>query len=408
MAFAEDLAPADQARTRALREPAPQPTEAERFARLRLARSENVGPRTYGYLMRRFRNAEAALAALPTLAARGGKAEYGVCSEATAAAELEAGMRHGAQLLILGDADYPERLAQIDPPPPLLWVHGNVELLSRPAIAIVGARNASALGMRTARRLARELGASGRVVVSGLARGIDSAAHDASLTNGTVAVLAGGVDQIYPPENAALAGRIAAEGAIVSECPMGLEPMARHFPKRNRIISGLADGVVLVEAAARSGSLITARFALEQGREAMACPGAPEDPRAAGCNALIREGAALVRHAGDVTEALAAPRALGMAEEGREFYFDADSFDEDGTRDDLDALADFDEEGSHAADALAAQVIELLGPAPVEVDEIARLCGVTSSELSLAILELDLAGRIDIRPGGLIALAAED
>jgi DNA processing protein len=289
--------------------------------------------------------------------------------------------------------------------PPVLWVVGRGELFGRSAIAIVGARNASALGMRTARRLARELGAQGHVVVSGLARGIDTAAHEASLDTGTIAVFAGGLDQPYPPENVDLAKRIAEKGALVSETPFGTVPTAQHFPRRNRLISGLARGVVLVEAAARSGSLITARFALEQGREAMACPGAPEDPRSAGCNALIREGAALIRHAGDVEEALAAPRTLQLSEDGREFEFDLDYLDGETMRDEYDALADFDEEGGSGDRALAEQIMGLLGPSPVDLDELARACGATPAELSLAILELDLAGRIELRAGGVVAAA---
>ncbi|MEM1163263.1 MAG: DNA-processing protein DprA, partial [Pseudomonadota bacterium] len=246
------------------------------------------------------------------------------------------------------------------------------------------------------------LGSNGYVIVSGLARGIDAAAHETSLGAGTIAVLAGGLDQPYPPENIDLAHRISEEGVLVSEVPFGVAPMARHFPRRNRIISGLARGVVLIEAAARSGSLITARFALEQGREAMACPGAPEDARCAGCNALIREGAALIRHAGDVEEALAAPRTLALAEEGGEFDFDTDMFGDDVMRDDYEALSDFDEEGGIGDEVLSDQIMSLLGPHPVEVDEIARQCGTAPSDLSLAILELDLAGKIELRPGGMI------
>lgn len=383
----------------------PAPDNAERLARLRLARSGNVGPRTYAHLMRRFGSAGRALAALPELAARGGKPDYRACPVEVAEAELAAAEKAGATMLLIGDPGYPPLLAAIDPTPPVLWVLGNGALFARSAVAIVGARNASALGMRTARRLARELGALGHVVVSGLARGIDAAAHEASLATGTIAVLAGGLDEPYPPENVELAQRIAEGGALLTEAPFGTVPTAQHFPRRNRLISGLARGVVLVEAAARSGSLITARFALEQGREAMACPGAPEDPRAAGCNALIREGAALIRHGGDVEEALAAPRTLALSEGGREFDFDIDLFDGDGLRDDYEALADFDEEGGSGERALAEQIMELLGPSPVDMDELARACGATPAELSLAILELDLAGRIELRPGGVVAAA---
>ena len=376
----------------------------ERIARLRLARSQNVGPRTYGHLLRRFGTAQRALAALPDLAARGGKAGYEACPIEVAEAEIAAGNRNGATLLVLGDADYPQLLAQIDPPPPVIWAMGDVEMFTRPAVAIVGARNASALGLRTARRLARELAATGHVIVSGMARGIDAAAHESALPTGTIAVLAGGLDQPYPPENHALYERIKEHGLLVSEMPFGLSPTSKHFPRRNRLISGLSRGVILVEAATRSGSLITARFALEQGREAMACPGAADDPRAGGCNALIREGAALIRHAGDVEEALAAPRGYELAEGGRSFDFDADLFGEDQMRDDYDALADFDEEGGIGDEALTEQILGLLTQHPIEIDEVARECGSSPSELSLAILELDLAGKIDILPGGSISL----
>lgn len=384
----------------------PATPQAERFARLRLARSHNVGPRTYMHLLRRFGTARRAVEALPSLAARGGRGDYVACPAETAEAEMAAGAAVGAQLLLLGDPGYPAMLAELDSAPPVLWVMGDPAIFARPAVAIVGARNASALGLRSARRLATEIGAAGRVVVSGLARGIDGAAHEAALATGTIAVLAGGIDKPYPPENVGLAARIAEVGALVSECPPGVEPTARHFPRRNRLISGLASGVVLIEAAIRSGSLITAQFALEQGREAMACPGAPDDPRAGGCNQLIRDGAALIRNADDVFEALAAPRTLGLAEGGREFAFDVDDFGDDSARDDYDALTDFDEEEGQGTDALAEQVIELLGPHPVDIDEVARQCGVSGGELSLAILELDLAGRVDLLPGGMIALAA--
>lgn len=380
---------------------------AERIARLRLARSENVGPRTYAHLMRRFGDARRALEALPTLAAAGGRAGYVPCAEAEVAAELAAGEAAGARLVILGEADYPPLLAAIDQPPAALWVIGEPAVLHRPAVAIVGARNASALGLRAARNLARGLGAAGHVVVSGLARGIDTAAHEAALATGTIAVMAGGIDRIYPPENAALAARIAAEGALVSECPMGMEPTARHFPRRNRLVSGLARGVLVIEAAVRSGSLITARCALEQGREAMACPGGPEDPRAGGSNQLIREGAALIRSVDDVLEALAAPRTLELAEPGRAFLFDEDFFDGE-----LDApdFEDFEEGEAALAEggALAEQIMRLLGTHPVDLDELARLCGATPSEISLAVLELDLAGRVELLPGGSIARAAPD
>lgn len=384
--------------------PQPIASENERIARLRLIRSQNVGPRTYMHLVRRYGTAARALEALPDLAARGGRAGYVACPFADIEAELDAALSCGAEMLQLGDPDYPKLLSEIDPPPPVLWVKGDVSLLRHTAVALVGSRNASALGIRTARRLARELGQTGYVVVSGLARGIDAAAHEASLSNGTIAVMAGGLDCPYPPENVELSKRLGEDGLLLTEIPFGVEPTGKHFPRRNRLIAGLSKGVVLVEAAARSGSLITARFALEQGREAMACPGAPEDPRAAGCNALIREGAALIRHVGDIEEALSAPRSIMLMEEGGEFEFDAEVFGDNAMRDDYDALSDFDEEGSELAEeALADQIMEFLGSHAVEIDDIARQCGASPQELSLAILELDLAGRIEILPGGAIA-----
>ena len=385
--------------------PGPAIDATERFARLRLARSGNVGPRTYAHLMRRFGTALRALAALPELAERGGRPGYKPCPVDEAEREMAAAEGAGARLLLLGDPDYPRLLAAVEPAPPALWMQGDPGVFGRSAVAVVGARNASALGLRTARRLARELAANGHVIVSGMARGVDSAAHEASLSTGTVAVLAGGLDHPYPPENADLARQIAGSGAVVTEAPFGTVATASHFPRRNRLISGLAQGVVLIEAAARSGSLITARFALEQGREAMACPGAPEDPRSAGCNALIREGAALIRHAGDVEEALAAPRTLHLREPGREFEFDLELFEDEPPPDDFDALGEFDADDGRDR-VLPERIVELLGPSAVDVDELARHCRATTAELSLALLELELAGRIELRPGGAVALAA--
>ena len=379
-------------------------TDSERLARLRLARSLNVGPRTYAHLLNRFGTAGRALDALPSLAATGGKGNYLPFPLTEAEAEIDAGQAAGAQMIQLGEASYPPLLTMIDHPPPILWVTGSVKIFKRPSIAIVGARNASALGLRTARNLARGLGEAGQVIVSGLARGIDAAAHDSAIETGTIAVMAGGIDRIYPPEHDKLAARIAESGALLSECPMGMEPTSRHFPRRNRLISGLVRGVVLIEAAIRSGSLITARYALEQGREAMACPGAPEDPRAGGCNQLIRDGAALIRNVEDVFEALSGPRTLGLAEPGREFLFDDDRFADDFDTADYDAIDDFDDDHQAGA-ALADQILRLLGPNPIDLDEIARQCGAAPAEFSLAVLELDLAGRIDLLPGGMIVCA---
>jgi DNA processing protein len=380
---------------------------AERIARLRLARSENIGPRTFLNLVIRFGSAQAAIEALPALAARGGRAAYAPWGEERASEELARGSEAGARILMIGDEDYPARLLSISNPPPVLWLLGDAELFTRPAVAMVGARNASALGLRLARRLAGELGSEGQVVVSGLARGIDAAAHEAALATGTIGVLAGGIDRVYPEENADLARRMAEEGgALVSECAIGIEPTSRHFPRRNRLVSGLADGVVLVEAATRSGSLITARSALEQGREVMACPGTPEDPRSGGCNQFIRDGAALVRSGADVIEALEMPRRRNFAEPAEGFRFDVDGFADASLRDDLAAMEDFDMDApgvSHAE-----RVLALLGPVPVEADELARAAGLPAAELSLTLLELEIAGRIEMSGGNLVSLAADD
>ncbi len=357
--------------------------DASRLVWLRLARSRNVGPRTFIRLLNRFRDARAAFVALPGIAASAGAGNYAPCAPEAAEAEMEAGARAGARMLCLGAPDYPSALAAIADPPPLMWALGNPALAARPCLAIVGARNASAAGARIAATLARDLGEAGWVTVSGLARGIDRAAHAAALDFGTIAVLAGGVDDVYPAENAALHGAIAARGLLLSEAPMGETPVARSFPRRNRIVAGLSSGVVLVEAAERSGSLITARLAIEQGREAMAVPGSPLDPRAAGCNALIREGAALIRSAEDVLEALSAPRAPG-----------------------LPAFASHAPAAQPAPDdASVERVAALLTYAAIPFDDLCRAAALSPAALSSALLDLDLAGRIERRPGDMIALA---
>ena len=280
------------------------PMTGSDFDGLRLLRSRRVGPTTWHRMMAEHGSASDALAALPQVARAAGVTDYSPCPEAVVAAELRAGQRAGATLLRWGTPAYPAALAEIDDAPPFLWALGTLDLLSRPMIAMVGARNASSLGTRMARKLAADLGEAGFVVVSGLARGIDAAAHLAALPSGTIAVQAGGVDTIYPTENADLAHAIADRGLRLSEAAMGVHPQARHFPARNRIIAGLARAVVVVEAAAKSGSLITARNALDQHREVLAVPGHPFDGRAAGCNFLLRDGATLVRDARDVIEAI--------------------------------------------------------------------------------------------------------
>ena len=354
--------------------------DAARLAWLRLARSRNVGPRTFLRLTQRFSSTAQALEALPDLAGGAGLRDYVPATEDDAAREMAAAAQAGARMLCLGANDYPPLLAEIADAPPLLWALGDAALARRPCVAVVGARNASALGRRMAQTLARDLGAAGWVVVSGLARGVDRAAHEAALESGTIAALAGGVDTVYPPENAALTAQIAAQGLLVSEAPMGETPVARSFPKRNRIVSGLSAGVVLVEAAERSGSLITARCAAEQGRESMAVPGSPLDARASGCNALIREGATLIRSAEDVLEALNAlrlPRRAPVRIEPR-------------------AVVSGD---------VAEQVAALLGASPVALDALGEAAGLDAATLSAALTELEMMGRIEMRPGDMIALA---
>ncbi|MEM6743016.1 MAG: DNA-processing protein DprA [Pseudomonadota bacterium] len=387
-------------------EPAPAPPAPDPVAALRLARSRNVGPATWLRLVQRFGAPDRALEALPDLARRGGAREVGICSLSQAEREIERGRAAGARLLVLGAPGYPSPLARIPDPPPVLWLRGAPDAFARPAAALVGGRNASALGLRLAEALGRDLAAAGWCVVSGMARGVDGAAHGGALSveseaGPTLAVLAGGVDQVYPAEHAALADRIAEQGVLLSEAPPGLEPQARHFPRRNRIVAGLSRGVVVVEAAERSGSLITARFALEQGREVMAVPGAPLDPRSAGGNALIRDGAVLVRSAEDVIEALSPS-------------LDPDVVDGQETappRADLlgQGLAEpsivFDRPSPPQVDAAArARIAELLGLQPVEEDVLARLSGAPLAAVAEALMELELAGRLDRRPGGFLAL----
>jgi DNA processing protein len=355
--------------------------EADRRAWLRLARTENVGPVTFRELVRRYGGAGAALAALPELARRGGR-DVRVPSEAETEAELAAGEALGARLVCAGEPDFPATLAAVDPPPPVLWVRGDLGLFHRPAVAIVGARVASAAGQRFARGLAAELGQAGHPVISGLARGIDAAAHEGALPTGTAAVLAGGVDDVYPPEHRGLYERICEAGCVVSENEPGRAAVARDFPRRNRIISGLARAVVVVEAELRSGSLITARLAAEQGREVLAVPGSPLDPRAKGTNDLIRQGAAICEGAEDVIRALQGLRDFSEAE--------ADPYSPAAGCGEPDA-------------ALREQVAALLSPTPVSRDELVRATGAAAPAVFAALVELSLAGRAELMPGGMVA-----
>ena len=360
--------------------------DEERLDWLRLIRSENVGPRTFRSLVNHYGGAHAALEALPELARRGGASRIRVCPRHDAEREMEAAHRLGVRFVTSFETAYPRRLAAIDDAPPLVALRGDLALLSRPIVAIVGSRNASAAGQKFAERLARDLGDAGFAIASGLARGIDAAAHRASVASGTIAVLAGGHDRIYPPEHAGLLDALLANGTAIAEMPLGWEPRARDFPRRNRIISGLALGVVIVEAAKRSGSLITARFALEQGREVFAVPGSPVDPRAEGTNGLLKQGATLVTEAADVL-AVVEP-ILGQLREPPASEPD----------DDEGILS-----GEPHADART-RVVELLGPAPVGLDDLVRLSNSTPSIVRTVLLELELAGRIERHGGGLVSL----
>lgn len=368
-------------------------TAAQRLDALRLARSENVGPVTYRELVEHFGTPGAALDALPELARRGGrKRAIKLCAVAAAEAELAALEALGARLVALGEPLYPAALAAIPDAPPVLGLRGQVQLLERPMLAIVGARNASAAGVRFTKRLAAELGQRELVIVSGLARGIDTAAHEGALGSATVAVVAGGADVAYPPENEDLMAEIASRGVVVSEMPPGTVPQARHFPRRNRIIAGLARDTLVVEAAPRSGSLITARLAGEQGREVMAVPGSPLDPRCRGSNNLIRQGAALIQTADDVIEALGPALERPLAEREKPPF-----------RTPASAPAD---------DAMLAQgraqVASLLGPSPIEADELLRQSRLTPALLTTILLELELPGRLDRHPGNRISLVESD
>ena len=361
----------------------PEPS-ADQIARLRLIRSENIGPITYFQLLARFGSAAAALDAIPDLAARGGGRAPRLASRSAIEREIEQVGRLGARYLFLGQGLYPPLLAELETAPPALIVKGHSSLLDRPAVAMVGARNASAAACRFARTLAQALGESEIVIVSGLARGIDSAAHDGALDSGTIAVVAGGVDIYYPPENEARQRAIGERGLLVSEQPPGLEPRSRHFPSRNRIIAGLAHGTVVVEAAPRSGSLITARCAAECGREVMAVPGSPLDPRAQGCNQLIREGATLVQSAGDVIEAISPSRIRPFRQPER--------------------LFGPSEVPAEADDAAREAVVALLNATPVPVDEIVRQSGLAPAIVQTVLLELELAGRLERHAGGRVTV----
>lgn len=358
----------------------------DQIAKLRLIRSGNIGPVSYRQLITRFGTAANALAALPDLAARGGGRAPQIADLRDVEKELAATAKLGARYLFVGDADYPALLAETETAPPALIVRGDLTLLTKPVVAMVGARNASAAAVRFARGLAQELGQAGVTIVSGLARGIDTAAHIGSLESGTVGVIASGIDISFPPENKALQEEVAMRGLLIAEQPPGREPLARHFPSRNRIIAGLALGTVVIEAAPKSGSLITARLANEAGREVMAVPGSPLDPRAQGCNLLIREGATLVQCAADVMELV---RPFELDSHTQRFRSPGSEY----------AATPID-----ADDAARRAITNLLGPVPVPVDELVRQSALPPAIVQTVLLELELAGRLARHAGGRVSL----
>jgi len=398
-------------------------TDAQRFDWLRLIRSENVGPRTFRALINNCGSAGAALDALPDLARRGGASKpIRIASIEEIERELAAARRVGVRFIALGEPEYPPALRQIDSAPPIIALRGREEALQQPAIAIVGSRNASAAGLTFTERLAHGLGAAGYVIVSGLARGVDQRAHIASIESGTIAVLAGGHAKPYPPEAVAMLPRISEFGAIVSEMPVEWEPRGRDFPRRNRIVSGLALGTVVVEAARNSGSLITAKFAAEQNREVFAVPGSPLDPRAEGTNDLLRDGATLCARAEDVLAVLDPVRArdpfFSLSEapdepteplwgEQRLLDIDPDSTPRTLARGEFDEPASPDPHSAGGPGSIRARVLELLGPAPIAVDDLARVANAPIRDVRATLLELDLAGRIEHSGGNRVSLLVE-
>lgn len=390
-------------------------TDEQRLDWLRLIRSENVGPRTFRALINQYGGASGALDALPDLARRGGRLLLKVGSRAEAEKEMAAASRLGVRFIAMGEPDYPKTLQAVDTAPPLIAVRGSSEVLAKPSVAIVGSRNASAAGLTFSERLSRQLGEAGYVVVSGLARGIDTRAHKATLATGTVAVLAGGHDRVYPAENEPLLEAIVEQGgAVLSEMPFGWEPRGRDFPRRNRIVSGLSYGVVVVEAARRSGSLITARFALEQGREVFAVPGSPLDPRAEGTNDLIREGATLcagLEHVTSVLEPLiaAGPRDESHMSEPHRAVGTEELWDELDLPDVARApVAPVTLDGLFEDQLVKTDVsiIDLLGPSPIAIDDLVRQSGLPIRAVQMALLELEIAGRLERHGGNAVSLLA--
>lgn len=363
-------------------------TDEQRRDWLRLIRSDNIGPSSFRTLINHYGSAQNALQALPDLARRGGAARSArIFSIAEAEQELKAARRHGIRYVALGEPEYPARLRTIDDAPPLLAIRGQITIFARPMVAIVGSRNASAIGIKFAKTIARELAQAGFIIVSGLARGIDAAAHQASLESGTVAVLAGGHHRIYPPEHFGLLEEIVRHGAAISEMPFTWEPRAKDFPRRNRLVSGLSLGTLIVEAARRSGSLITARMAAEQGREVFVVPGSPLDPRAEGTNALLKQGATLVTEIADILSVL--QPMLDRREEAIVREADAE----------MEEPPLAPEPDSNERE----RILALLGPTPVEIDDLIRLSQARAATVRMVLLELELAGRLERQAGGRVA-----
>lgn len=362
-------------------------SDEQRIDWLRLIRSQNVGPRTFRALVNHFGGARAALDALPTLARRGGSGSSPqIYSRAEAEREIAAAGKLGVTFVAIGETNYPRRLQMIDDAPPLIALRGRVDVLALPIVAIVGSRNASAAGIKIAQRFAHGLSEAGFATVSGLARGIDAAAHRASLSTGTIAILAGGHDRIYPAEHQELLDAILLTGAALSEMPFGWEPRAHDFPRRNRLISGLALGVIIVEAAKRSGSLITARLALEQGREVFAVPGSPLDPRAEGTNGLLKQGATPVTEVADIVSVL--QPIMGIELPARE----------------PEPVDDSDIHNLTLAPDERTRIVALLSPTPVLIDDLVRLSQSSPRVVRTVLLELEIAGRLERHGGGLVSL----
>lgn len=373
---------------------------------LRLIRSDGIGAITFRRLLQRYGSAAKALEALPELARRGGKAMT-VYPVAQAEAEIENLSKAGGRMLVLGDDDYPEMLAAIDDAPPVLSMIGNINILNKQSLGIVGARNATVNGRRLAEKLARDLGDAGYTIVSGLARGTDTSAHLGSLKTGTVAVLAGGVDNIYPPENKELYARIAETGTIVSEMPWGTEPTNQHFPRRNRIISGLCHATIIVEAALKSGSLITTRQALEQGRDVFAVPGSPLDPRHSGPNHLIKTGQAqLIEGAQDVLDALSITSQTRLKPTPKSDLFISENINLFDIPDIQNHFHVTDEQDNDIPSDGRALILRTLGPAPTDTDTLVAATGMPINQILTILLELELAGRLQRHAGNRVALIA--